>query len=53
MGKSNDSYEDMCGKDCAYEQSEVPTYNPPKQNKYEQDLASGKGFNQSGFEGKK
>ena len=48
MRKCDDSYEDMCGSKPALEQSEVPTYNPPKQNAYEQKIPSD-GFDQSGF----
>jgi hypothetical protein len=47
-GKCDDSYEDMCGSKPAYEQSEVPAYNPPKINEYEANIPS-PGFDQSGF----
>lgn len=47
-------YEEMSKGSKVYEQSEVPAYNPPYRNEYEDKLESGKGFNQSGFEkGKK
>jgi hypothetical protein len=52
MANQKNSYEEMCKKPFVYEQSEVPNYDPPMQNSYEQALSSGKGFNQSGFEGK-
>jgi hypothetical protein len=48
MEKCNNSYEDMVDDKCAYEQSEVPTYNPPKINEYESKIPSS-GFDQSGF----
>lgn len=47
------SYEEMSEGSKIYEQSEVPAFDPPFRNKYEDDLASGKGFNQSGFKGQK
>ncbi len=45
------SYEEMAEGSKIYEQSEVPAYNPPYRNKYEESLKSD--FNQSGFVGSK
>ena len=49
MGKDYNSYEEMSENCKVFEESEVPFNDSPMQNKFEESLASGKGFDQSGM----